>query len=128
MIDVDHFKRVNDQHGHAVGDQVLQRVSQCLRAPLRESDFVSRFGGEEFLVLLPHTDEAGACLVAEKLRQAVENAPDPTAGLVTISVGLAMSDPAQDDQDAAVQMADARLYGAKQGGRNRVVHRDPANG
>lgn len=128
MIDVDHFKRVNDQHGHAVGDQVLQRVSQCLRGPLRESDFVSRFGGEEFLVLLPHTDEAGACLVAEKLRQAVENAPDPTAGLVTISVGLAMSDPAQDDQDAAVQMADARLYAAKQGGRNRVVHRDPANG
>jgi diguanylate cyclase (GGDEF)-like protein/PAS domain S-box-containing protein len=128
MIDVDHFKRVNDQHGHAVGDQVLQRVSQCLRAPLRESDFVSRFGGEEFLILLPHTDETGACLVAEKLRQAVENAPDPTSGLVTISVGLAMSDPAQDDQDAAVQMADARLYGAKQGGRNRVVHRDPANG
>ncbi|MDX9844413.1 MAG: diguanylate cyclase [Aquabacterium sp.] len=128
MIDVDHFKRVNDQHGHAVGDQVLQRVSQCLRGPLRESDFVSRFGGEEFLILLPHTDEAGACLVAEKLRQAVESAPDPTAGLVTISVGLAMAAPTQDDQDAPVQMADARLYAAKQGGRNRVVHRVPAHG
>ena len=128
MIDVDHFKRVNDQHGHAVGDQVLQRVSQCLRGPLRESDFVSRLGGEEFLVLLPHTDETGARLVAEKLRQAVENAPDPTAGLVTISVGLAMAAPTQDNQDTPVQMADARLYAAKQGGRNRVVHCDLANG
>lgn len=121
MIDVDHFKRVNDQHGHAVGDQVLQRVSQCLRGPLRESDFVSRFGGEEFLVLLPHTDEAGACLVAEKLRQAVESAPDPTAGLVTISVGLALAEAAHDDADVAVKTADARLYTAKENGRNQVA-------
>jgi diguanylate cyclase (GGDEF)-like protein/PAS domain S-box-containing protein len=128
MLDVDHFKRVNDLHGHAVGDRVLQRVSQGLRAPLRESDFVARFGGEEFLVLLPHTDEAGACLVAEKLRQVIEAAPDPTAGLVSISVGVAMASAADDDEDTAVMAADARLYSAKHSGRNRVVHQDPANG
>ncbi len=128
MIDVDHFKAVNDRHGHAVGDQVLQSVAQGLRAPLRESDFVARFGGEEFLVVLPHTDEAGASLVAEKLRGNIEEAPVSSAGRITISVGVALATPSHDTEDQAVQQADDRLYTAKQNGRNRVVTQTPANG
>lgn len=128
MIDVDHFKAVNDRHGHAVGDQVLQSVAQGLRAPLRESDFVARFGGEEFLVVLPDTDEAGACLVAEKLRSNIEEAPVSSAGRITISVGVALVTASHDTEVQAVQQADDRLYTAKQNGRNRVVAQTPANG
>lgn len=128
MVDVDHFKAVNDRHGHAIGDRVLQRVAQALRAPLRESDFVARFGGEEFLIVLPHTDPHGARQVAEKLRNAVEGAPDPSTGPITISLGLALACPSQDNQDHAVQRADKRLYAAKQSGRNRVVGPDTVPG
>jgi len=119
LMDIDLFKSVNDTHGHAVGDQVLQRVAQALEATLRESDFVARYGGEEFLAVLPATGLAAAGLVAEKLRQAVESAPYPIADPITLSLGVALADPAQPDEDTAVREADDRLYEAKRAGRNQ---------
>jgi diguanylate cyclase (GGDEF)-like protein/PAS domain S-box-containing protein/hemerythrin-like metal-binding protein len=120
MIDIDFFKRVNDTHGHAVGDQVLQRVAQVLRLTLRESDFIARFGGEEFIALLPATELAAATRVAEKIRQAVEAAPDPTAGTLTLSVGVAIAHHEQASEKEAVLDADNALYFAKNQGRNQV--------
>jgi diguanylate cyclase len=119
-MDIDLFKRINDTHGHAVGDQVLQRVATTMRATLRESDFCARFGGEEFLALLPATDMPAAYQVAEKLRQAVQTSPDPIAGRVTVSIGLALPNPEQADEDMAVREADEALYLAKSAGRNQV--------
>jgi len=120
MIDIDLFKRINDTHGHAVGDQVLQRVANTLQAALRESDFCARFGGEEFLAVLPATELPAAIKVAEKLRQAIEAAPDPVAGRMTLSIGLSQAAPDQANEDVAVRQADDALYRAKHGGRNRV--------
>lgn len=121
MMDVDFFKQVNDTHGHAVGDQVLQWVANILRTTLRESDFIARFGGEEFLALLPSTTLKAACQVAEKLRQAVESAPDPVAGRITLSIGIALASLEQADEDDAVRLADHWLYEAKKAGRNRLA-------
>ncbi len=121
LMDIDFFKCVNDTHGHAVGDQVLKRVAHTIQATLRESDFCARFGGEEFLVLLPATETPAAYQVAEKLRHAIESAPDPIAGRITVSIGLAMADPEQADEDVAVREADNNLYKAKETGRNKVV-------
>ena len=120
LLDIDHFKQVNDSLGHEAGDKVLQGVAQRLRATLRESDFLARWGGEEFLVLLPATDRTEARLVAEKLRLAVEQAPDPVAGRITLSIGVAAANPEQLSENDAVRLADLLLYGAKNAGRNRV--------
>lgn len=125
LIDVDHFKRVNDQHGHAVGDEVLCRVAAVLQRSAREVDTVARMGGEEFCVLAPLTDLHGAALLAERLRLAVgESAQDPGAVPVTISVGVALGLPgpegAPETAEAAVARADVALYRAKAAGRNRV--------
>ena len=121
LMDIDHFKKVNDTHGHTVGDQTLQQVAQILKASLRESDFVARYGGEEFLALLPETDFDNAMQVAEKIRARIEAAVLPLVGHVTISIGLAMAAPGQHDEDVAVRAADDYLYQAKGAGRNRVV-------
>ncbi|MEO0003851.1 MAG: hypothetical protein RLZZ22_1543 [Pseudomonadota bacterium] len=121
LLDIDHFKRVNDSLGHEAGDKVLQGVARLLRAVLRESDFLARWGGEEFLLLLPATDMGEACQVAEKLRQRVEQTPDPLAGRITVSIGVATPTPEQLSEDDAVRLADMRLYGAKHAGRNRVL-------
>lgn len=126
LIDIDHFKWVNDNFGHAVGDCVLQRVGRTLAQSLRESDFVARWGGEEFLVLLPGTSLDAATLVAEKLRCAIESCPDTDAGLITISLGLALATPATPDEDTPLREADACLYAAKREGRNRLVATKPA--
>ena len=120
MMDIDFFKRVNDTHGHAVGDQVLQRVATTMKATLRKSDFCARFGGEEFLALLPATDMPAAYQVAEKLRLAVLASPDPIAGRITVSIGLALPNPEQADEDIAIREADEALYRAKSAGRNQV--------
>lgn len=120
MIDLDFFKRVNDSHGHAIGDRVLQRVGRILRSTLRESDFVARFGGEEFLALLPETELAAATQVAEKIRHAVEASPDPTAGIITLSIGVAIAHAEQASEDVAVLEADNALYFAKSQGRNQI--------
>lgn len=120
MLDIDFFKQVNDTHGHAIGDQVLKNVAQTMRQTLRESDFSARFGGEEFLALLPATSLTAALQVAKKLRQAIEASPNPVAGTVTVSIGLALANPEQANEFEAVREADDALYRAKREGRNQV--------
>jgi diguanylate cyclase len=118
--DVDHFKRVNDTHGHAVGDQVLKAVAAALRGGLREGDFAARFGGEEFVVLLPGTDAAGAAVVGDKLRAAVQAVSVTPVGQCTISFGAAVADGGRGGAANLLRRADAALYEAKAGGRDRV--------
>jgi diguanylate cyclase (GGDEF)-like protein len=121
MLDVDYFKKVNDTYGHAVGDDVLRTVAATVVSSLRGSDFAGRFGGEEFLLLLADTPLDKAMGVAEKIRAAVQAQHQPEVGHVTISLGVALLDVADADEDMAVQRADERLYRAKAAGRNRVV-------
>ncbi|RBQ17471.1 GGDEF domain-containing protein [Spongiactinospora rosea] len=123
IIDIDHFKRVNDQYGHLVGDQVLIEVANVLRAQLREYDVVGRFGGEEFVVLLPGADTAEARRVAERLRQRIGCMAVPTDHeviTVTVSVGVAISNVHGDDLLDLLAAADLALYRAKELGRNRT--------
>lgn len=120
MIDVDFFKSINDTHGHAAGDQVLRRVAQSLKVGVRQSDFVSRFGGEEFLIILPNTKLEEGLIVSEKLRAAVESLDIPLVGTVTVSLGLAVSSVKQTNSHTVVKEADRLLYKAKSAGRNRV--------
>ena len=125
MLDVDHFKSVNDRFGHHVGDQVLRALADRCRKALRSIDVLGRYGGEEFAVLLPGTGrQPAATVLAERLRQAIAEEPVQTdAGPVsiTVSVGVAAMDDATADPDALFQRADAALYDAKQSGRNRVA-------
>jgi diguanylate cyclase (GGDEF)-like protein/PAS domain S-box-containing protein len=121
MMDVDLFKPVNDTYGHGAGDDVLCHIATLIRQSLRVGDFVARFGGEEFMALLPDTDLAGATVVAEKIRTTIEQSPERTVGTVTISIGAALADSSDPDMDIAVRRADAALYDAKRSGRNRVV-------
>ncbi len=125
MLDVDHFKSVNDRYGHPEGDGVLRGISDVLRSTTRRIDVAARYGGEEFAVLLPQTDHAGALALAEGLRAAVENASWPLRA-VTISVGIATltdfnsaTTPLETANDL-VSRADAALYNSKEQGRNRV--------
>lgn len=123
-IDIDHFKQVNDTHGHAVGDTVLQRVGRECQRTLRKLDLMGRIGGEEFTGLLPESAEPAACQVAERLRSGVENLDldDVVPGLrVTISLGVAQMRADDADFAALLARADAAMYRAKQAGRNRVV-------
>jgi diguanylate cyclase (GGDEF)-like protein len=120
VLDIDHFKQVNDGHGHAAGDQVLRHVADLLRGQLRSTDFVGRSGGEEFLVLLPQTPPDEALRVAQKLRHGVDTSDAPVVGHVTLSIGVSMGEPGQGDPEMAVRLADDQLYRAKQNGRNRV--------
>ncbi len=119
-FDIDHFKRINDSQGHAVGDAVLQRLARLLPQHLRASDIVARVGGEEFVALLPNTDTAGAMKVAQTLLDAVAAAPDPDVGQITLSAGVASLRNLQDTRAALLQRSDEALYAAKQAGRNRV--------
>ena len=119
MIDADHFKTINDRFGHAVGDEVLRQLSEVLRRNVRANDIVGRYGGEEFLVLMPDTGEPGALRVAEKLRAAVEAQITRPAPL-TISVGVATTREDELSLDRTLAHADAALYAAKAAGRNCV--------
>lgn len=124
MIDVDHFKSINDQHGHAVGDEVLRTVSHSLVAQLRDSDRVGRIGGEEFLVVLGSTDLPHAQQVAERLRYELSQLTVTSANQtlrITVSIGMAQSQTHEEDWADVIGRADAGLYEAKRGGRNRVV-------
>lgn len=122
MLDVDHFKRINDTWGHQEGDRVLREVAHKVRASVRQGDVVARWGGEEFVVLLPNTDFAACARVAEKVRQAVEELELEGASLrVTVSVGAGgYPAPGVDSLAALLEVADQALYRAKQGGRNRT--------
>jgi diguanylate cyclase (GGDEF)-like protein len=124
MVDIDHFKRVNDEFGHAVGDAVLRQVAQLLVAHSRSIDLVSRWGGEEFMIVLPETDLSGLAAAAEKLRAAVESTPverDSDSIRMTVSLGVAQIDANADlDPQGAIERVDRALYRAKRAGRNRV--------
>ena len=122
MIDIDHFKRVNDSHGHEAGDAALVSTTIALRDRMRAEDELGRLGGEEFLALLPDADARAAGIVAESLRSSVESARTRSDGLdlaVTVSVGWATWD-GEEDADALVKRADQALFAAKRAGRNAV--------
>jgi diguanylate cyclase (GGDEF)-like protein len=131
MIDVDHFKRINDQFGHLAGDQVLQQVAHCIEAEVRSSDVAARYGGEEFVILLPATGRQAGGFLAERIRQAVaaegfaiEGRDEPVP--ITVSIGVAEHRPSARQQDLKVAgerllaLADVALYEAKAAGRNNV--------
>jgi len=124
MIDIDHFKAVNDRFGHPAGDRVLAELAARLRDALRAADSVFRYGGEEFVAILPVTGEAEACEAAERLRRTVAEAPfasgDGRRTDVTVSIGLAVCPPHAETEEALIAQADAALYAAKAAGRNRV--------
>ncbi|MHB1135729.1 MAG: GGDEF domain-containing protein [Coriobacteriia bacterium] len=125
MLDIDDFKRVNDTHGHRVGDQVLAEVSSLLKSTVREVDIVARYGGEEFSVILPETDAPGAFIVAEKIREAIalhrfSDADGEPVVHVTISIGLASFPSHASDKEALLRAADDAVYHAKATGKDRV--------
>ncbi|MGA0838598.1 MAG: GGDEF domain-containing protein [Pseudomonadales bacterium] len=130
LIDFDHFKRINDRFGHLVGDQVLVDSTALIRRICRRTDALARFGGEEFILLLPHTAREGALIVAERLREELRSlrfrAPQGARAeyldlTVTISVGGATSEASDTPIDTLISHADALLYAAKDGGRDRCV-------
>jgi diguanylate cyclase (GGDEF)-like protein len=122
MIDLDHFKRLNDQHGHLVGDEVLRIAAHRIRAECRESDLAARYGGEEFAVIIDTADETQVLAVAERIRAAVATADTPVP--VTASLGVARYPADAGTGAELVAAADAALYVAKADGRNRVeLHR-----
>ena len=123
LLDLDHFKRINDGHGHAVGDAVLRRFAEIAQQQLRGGDLLSRWGGEEFLLLFPATRGADACAALQRIRQALaaHDFSDLAPSLhVTFSAGVAMIDPADSDP-AAIERADRAMYRAKNDGRDRIA-------
>jgi diguanylate cyclase (GGDEF)-like protein len=123
LADIDHFKRVNDQYGHEAGDHVIRHVSQRLREQLRAGDLIGRLGGEEFILLLPGCDAAGAAQLCERMRQHLAQSTCDAGGQlipVTVSFGV-MPLPLDEPFEQAVRQADGALYRAKNTGRNRVV-------
>ncbi len=126
ICDLDHFKRVNDNYGHLAGDKVLRLVAKILRGGLRESDFIGRYGGEEFVMVLPHTSAVQAMEVMEKLRRVMEQSPFNFKGQpvqVTMSFGIAENQPGE-EPEGLFSRADNALYRAKEMGRNRSVVAD----
>lgn len=121
MLDIDYFKRINDQYGHAEGDEALKLVANTIRQNIRKTDYLFRMGGEEFLTILPHTDLYEARIVAEKIRQAVANTPAPRIGQITISIGVALAEAQDTNSELAIHLADQGLYLAKELGRNQVA-------
>jgi diguanylate cyclase (GGDEF)-like protein len=123
ILDIDHFKQVNDTYGHACGDEVLKAVAHAVRGMLRKYDVLARYGGEEFLTLLPETDLEGAKIVAERFRKTIEDTTVIFGKIsikVTITLGVAQYDHAL-GADKSIQMADRALYEGKETGRNKVI-------
>jgi len=122
LMDIDHFKQINDRFGHLCGDQVLRSVAQCAEQTIRESDMLFRYGGEEFLILLTGTYREGARMLAERIRENIQQlAPHAEMKMhLTVSLGVTCIDES-DDIDTLFKRADAALYQAKNNGRNQVV-------
>jgi diguanylate cyclase (GGDEF)-like protein len=121
LLDLDHFKQINDSYGHGVGDNVLAAFGTTVRSVLRASDFVGRHGGEEFVILLPETGRAEALTVAEKVRSAVATIVLPAVDRpITVSIGVAVFPEDATDAAALLRQADRALYVAKANGRNRI--------
>ena len=125
LFDLDHFKKVNDSHGHLFGDTVLKGTADLVRQLIRKEDLLARYGGEEFAVMLPHTDRPGAAVLAERLRESAAgcyHANGKRKERVTISLGVAsFPTDAADSVEELIECADLRLYKAKYSGRNRSV-------
>ncbi len=124
MLDLDHFKNVNDAHGHLAGDLVLQDIARRLCRKLRAYDRLGRYGGEEFLIVVPATNERELCELAERIRVSTESEPVPTELInfrITFSVGAALAKPGDRSKAKLIAAADAALYEAKKSGRNRIV-------
>src|SRR5690606_8896692 len=125
LLDIDHFKNINDNFGHLFGDKVIRAVSEVLRRNTKGKDLAARFGGEEFIIHLPETDINGARVVAESIRKTIESASiinpmsKKVVSRVTVSLGLTELLP-QDQLEEAIARADKALYNAKNSGRNRV--------
>lgn len=125
VVDIDHFKLINDNFGHTVGDKVLKYIASVMQRNLRATDFIARFGGEEFVIILPETNQAGAIQVAEHIRHAVSSKKltvgnkDQSIGKITVSLGVAQHK-FLEEQDALIERADHCMYAAKHAGRNRV--------
>ena len=132
FCDVDHFKKINDGHGHLIGDRVLIAVAATLQESVRQLDIVARFGGEEFVILLPSADAVGAAVVTERIRAAIETLEvknDEGERIpITISIGYATSTPdgwQAGNEAELLRVADEAMYAAKRGGRNRVMMHTP---
>ena len=125
IVDLDHFKRINDTYGHDCGDDVLKEFSARLASNVRPSDFACRMGGEEFVVIMPNTPGDVGCLAAERLRRQICGAPFHVSGAtrldVTVSIGVACSEASDESADTLLKRADEGLYEAKRAGRNRVM-------
>jgi diguanylate cyclase (GGDEF)-like protein len=124
LTDIDHFKKINDTHGHPTGDQVLKRVARILKASARKIDIVARYGGEEFALVLEGTDRTGARQLAERIRQEVgAQTHDSAKGAfrATLSLGVAVYPEDGKSKQELIANADQALYAAKHGGRNRTV-------
>jgi len=125
MLDIDHFKKINDTHGHATGDEAIRSVVRVCRTLVRGADVLGRLGGEEFAILLPETPPQGAVLLAERLRRALAvtevRMPGGVGVTFTVSIGVSALRPGEESVSALLARADEALYRAKNGGRNRVV-------
>jgi diguanylate cyclase (GGDEF)-like protein len=124
LMDIDHFKRINDSYGHAAGDAVLRQLADLLKRASRVEDLVFRYGGEEFAAVLPNASARAAVQIADRIRALVERYTflwDRQSIPVTLSIGVANLSSAEKDSQALIEAADAALYQAKRSGRNRVV-------
>ena len=124
VIDIDHFKKVNDTYGHLVGDEVLRQIADVLSEKIREIDFIGRYGGEEFVVFLPEADKKAALKAGERLRECIENTVFKVYDeklRITVSIGLSTFPSSSADKDNLVENADKALFKAKKAGRNKVV-------
>ena len=123
MLDIDHFKKVNDRYGHLIGDDVLEKIAVLIRRNIRDTDIAGRYGGEEFIIILPQADLSSATVVAERIRNIIENAEmkDPGGNVfaITVSQGLSIWEQGEDAY-SLISRADEALYKAKENGRNRV--------
>jgi diguanylate cyclase len=123
MLDIDHFKSINDRFGHLVGDEAIRGIAETMRSTLRDPDTPGRYGGEEFGIVLPDTDAEGACVIAERIRHQVQEttSADKTGMRCTVSIGVAEATPDLTDSRQWIERADRALYRAKALGRNRTV-------